>query len=128
MRLYQALYQMECAMNEWSNAKLCDIANLILGLFLLLSPWIVGYSGSPQQNALISGAIIAVLSVAALAAFAQWEEWLNLLLGLWVLVSPWVLSFQGTAAATVHIVIGILVAALAAIEMWLMEQTPHAPR
>jgi len=128
LRLYQALYQMECAMNEWSNAKLCDIANLILGLFLLLSPWIVGYSGSPQQNALISGAIIAVLSVAALAAFAQWEEWLNLLLGLWVLVSPWVLSFQGTAAATVHIVIGILVAALAAIEMWLMEQTPHAPR
>jgi len=119
---------MECAMNEWSNAKLCDIANLILGLFLLLSPWIVGYSGSPEQNALISGVIIAGLSVAALAAFAQWEEWLNLLLGLWVLVSPWVLGFQGTAAAMVHIVIGILVAALAAIEMWLMQQTPQAPR
>src|SRR5262249_48675488 len=39
---------------------------------------------------------------------------LNLLLGLWVLVSPWVLGFQGTAAAIVHIVVGILVAALAA--------------
>jgi len=128
LRLYQAAYQMECAMNEWSNAKLCDIANLILGLFLLLSPWIVGYSGSPEQNALISGVVIAGLSLAALAAFAQWEEWLNLLLGLWVLVSPWVLGFQGTAAATVHIVVGILVAALAAIEMWLMQETPHAPR
>ena len=119
---------MECAMNEWSNAKLCDIANLILVLFLLLSPWIVGYSGSPQQNALISGVIIAVLSVAALAAFAQWEEWLNLLLGLWVLVSPWVLGFQGTAAATVHIVVGIIVAALAAVEMWLTQGTPQARR
>jgi hypothetical protein len=52
----------------------------------------------------------------------------NLLLGLWVLVSPWVLGFQGTTAAMVHIVVGILVAALAAIEMWLMQQTPQAPR
>jgi hypothetical protein len=111
-------------MNEWSNARLCDVANLILGLFLLLSPWLVGYSGAPAQNALISGVVIAGLSVAALAAFAQWEEWLNLLLGLWVLVSPWVLGFQGTAA-TVHIAVGILVAALAAIEMWLMQRTPQ---
>src|SRR5262249_9206838 len=68
-----AAYAMERAMNEWSNAKLCDVANLILGAFLLLSPWIIIYSGRPAQNAVISGAVIAVLSIAALAAFAQWE-------------------------------------------------------
>lgn len=85
-------------------------------------------SGPAVQNALISGLVIAGLSVAALAAFAQWEEWLNLLLGLWVLVSPWVLGFQGTTAATVHIVGGILVAGLAAIEMWLMQRTSQARR
>jgi hypothetical protein len=112
-------------MNEWSNAKLCDVANLLLGLFLALSPWIAGYSGQPAQNAVISGLVIAGLSIAALAAFAQWEEWLNLLLGLWVLVSPWALGFQGTTAATVHIGVGILVTALAAIEMWLTQRTPH---
>jgi hypothetical protein len=72
--------------------------------------------------------VIAGLSVAAIAAFAQWEEWLNLLLGLWVLASPWVLGFQGTTAGTVHIVVGILVAALAAAEMWLTQQTPQARR
>jgi hypothetical protein len=114
---------MERAMNEWSNAKFCDVANLILGLFLLVSPWIVGYSGQPAGNAVISGLVIAGLSIAALAAFAQWEEWLNLLLGLWVLASPWVLGFQGTTAATVHIAVGILVAALAAIEMWMTQRT-----
>jgi hypothetical protein len=113
-------------MSEWNNAKLCDVANLILGLFLLVSPWILAYSGVPAQNAGISGAIIAVLSVAALAAFAQWEEWLNLLLGLWVLVSPWMLGFEGTTAGTVHIVVGILVAVLAAIEIWLFQKTPQA--
>jgi hypothetical protein len=89
---------------------------------------IVGYSGQPAQNAVISGLVIAGLSIAALAAFAQREEWLNLLLGLWVLASPWVLGFQGTTAATVHIVVGILVTALAAIEIWLMQKTPQVRR
>ena len=80
-------------------------------------------AGIARRDFMIAGG-----GAAALAAFAQWEEWLNLLLGLWVLVSPWVLGFQGTTAATVHILVGILVAALAAIEMWLMQQTPQAPR
>jgi SPW repeat len=77
--------------------------------------------GAQSQNAMVSGIIIAVLSVAALAAFAEWEEWLNLVVGLWVLVSPWVLDFANTAAMWVHIVIGIIVAVVAAIEVWMMR-------
>jgi SPW repeat len=112
-------------MYEWSNAKLCDVANLILGAFLFFSPWIFGFqTGAESQNAWISGIIIAVLAIAALAAFAVWEEWLNLIVGLWVAVSPWVLGFQGTTAMTVHLIVGLLVAVLAAIELWLMYQQP----
>jgi hypothetical protein len=59
--------------------------------------------------------IIAAISIAALAAFAVWEEWLNLVMGLWVLVSPWVLGFPSGAAMPVHIVIGVVVAVLAAL-------------
>jgi hypothetical protein len=116
------------AMNEWTNAKLCDVVNLLLGLFLLISPWVVGFSGAASSNAVISGIIIAILSIAALSAFARWEEWLNLLLGLWVIVSPWALEFAGSNAATsVHVIVGIAVAVLAAIELWLMTQTPTRP-
>ena len=61
--------------------------------------------------------MIAVLAIAALAAFAVWEEWLNLIVGLWTLVSPWVLGFQGTTAMTVHVIVGAAVAILAAIEL-----------
>jgi hypothetical protein len=112
-------------MNEWSNAKLCDVANLILGGILFVSPWIFGFaSGAESQNAYIMGIVIAVLAIGALAAFAVWEEWLNLIAGLWVLVSPWVLGFQGTTAMTVHVIIGILVALLAAIELWMLYQQP----
>jgi short subunit fatty acids transporter len=53
-----------------------------------------------------------------------WEEWLNLIAGLWAIVSPWVLGFQGTTAMTVFVVIGIIVAVLAAVELWLRYQNP----
>jgi SPW repeat len=105
---------------EWRNERTCDVLNLILGAFLLISPWIVGFdSGVQTQNAVICGLIIAVLSIAALSAFFEWEEWLNLIVGLWVLVSPWVLGFTGTAAAQVHFIVGILVAVIAAVELWM---------
>ncbi len=109
----------------WTNARLCDVANLILGAVLFLSPWMFGFeAGMASENAYITGVVIAVLAIAALAAFAVWEEWLNLIVGLWALVSPWALGFQGTNAMTVHVVIGAAVAILAAIELWIMSQNP----
>src|SRR5256885_14950849 len=116
---------MEGVMENWTNAKLCDVANLVLGAVLFVSPWMFGFdAGKISQNANITGLVIAILAIAALAAFAVWEEWLNLIVGLWALVSPWVLGFQGPTAMTVYVVIGIAVAALAAIELWVMHRPP----
>jgi hypothetical protein len=107
-------------MDDWSNAKLCDVANLILGMILFFSPWLFGLSaGAEWQTASTVGIFIAVLSIAALAAFAVWEEWLNLIVGLALIVSPWLLGFQNSDAMTVDVVIGAIVAALAALEVWL---------
>src|SRR5260370_8841753 len=114
---------MEGVMENWTNARFCDVANLILGAILFFSPWMFGFD---SPNAYIAGIAIAALAIAALAAFAIWEEWLNLIVGLWTLVSPWILGFQGTTAMTVHVVIGAAVAILAAIELWIMYQ--HPPR
>jgi hypothetical protein len=116
---------MEGVMENWTNAKLCDVANLVLGAILFFSPWMFGFdAGKVSQNATIAGLVIAIIAIAALAAFAVWEEWLNLVVGLWTLVSPWVLGFQGTTAMTVHVIIGIAVAVLAAVEIWITYQTP----
>jgi hypothetical protein len=116
---------MEGVMDNWTNAKWCDVANLILGAILFLSPWIFGFeAGAASENAYIAGIVIAVLAIAALAAFAVWEEWLNLIVGLWTFASPWILGFQGTTAMTVHVIIGAAVAILAAIELWIMSQNP----
>ena len=60
-----------------------------------------------------------MLSIAALAAFAVWEEWFILLAGLTLIGSPWLLSFQDSDATTIDVVIGVIVAALAALAVWL---------
>jgi hypothetical protein len=107
-------------MDDWSTAKLCDVANLILGMILFFSPWLFDLSIGPQwQIAAIVGGAIGLLSIAALAAFAIWEEWLNLVAGLGLIVSPWLLGFQNSAAMTIDVAIGLIVAALAAFDVWL---------
>ena len=118
---------MEGFMDEWSNLKLCDVANLLLGMVLFFSPWAFGLSIGPQwQTASTVGVAIALLSIAALAAFAVWEEWLNLIAGLALIVSPWMLGFQNSDAMTIDVVIGALVAVLAAFEVWaLHERNPQ---
>jgi hypothetical protein len=72
--------------------------------------------------------LIAALSVAALTAFAVWEEWFNLTIGLWLIASPWLFGFQDTNAITVHVVIGAAVAALAAFEAWIAQAGERAPK
>jgi SPW repeat len=117
---------MEGVMENWTNARYCDVANLILGAFLFVSPWIFGFGGTHAAiNANIAGIVMGVLAIAALAAFAVWEEWLNLIVGLWTLVSPWVVGFHAeTKAMAVSVIVGIAVAVLAAIELWMMSQLP----
>ena len=105
---------------EWSRAKLCDVMNLFLGAILFFPPWLFGLpAGAPRQAASVIGLLIAVPSIAALAAFAVWEEWLNFIAGLWLIVAPWLLRFQDSIAMTIDVVIGTIVAALAAVEIWL---------
>ena len=113
-------------MTTWRNEAIIDIVNLVLGIVLLLSPWMFAFEpGAQSQNAVIFGIVITVLAIAGLVAFAEWEEWLNLIAGLWVLVSPWVLGFAGTTNAMhVHLWIGVAVAVLAAIEIYLVDRHP----
>ena len=99
--------------------------NVVLAVALFVSPWVLGFTGVAMSNALIAAVVIGAVSLAALAAFAQWEEWVNLIVGVWVAASPWVLGFAVvTSAMWAHVVIGIVVAALAAYELWTMMQNP----
>jgi hypothetical protein len=93
-----------------------DAVNVVLGLWLIVSPWVLGYAmqTTPAWNAYVLGVIIAVAAIAALVAFHAWEEWVNVVLGIWLVVSPWILGFTTlTAALWNQVVVGIVVGALA---------------
>ena len=57
-----------------------DWINLICGALLFVSPWVLAFSGdmTPATTAWVGGIVIAVMGVAALAQFAEWEDWVAL--------------------------------------------------
>jgi hypothetical protein len=113
-------------MKRWRRESALDLYNLLLAMFLLISPWLFARAnGIAAVDLRASGAVIAILSLAAIFAFANWEEWINLLLGLWLIVSPWVLGFAHTRAMHFSIAVGVTVAFLAALELWLVYDASH---
>ena len=93
-----------------------DPVNLLLGLWLIASPWALGFSAevNPTWNAVIFGLLIAAVSLVALFRVMAWEEWVNLAAGIWLLISPWVLGFSGIAMALYNaVIVGVVVAVLA---------------
>jgi hypothetical protein len=113
-------------MRKWRQRSVLDLYNLLLAMFLFISPWLFARAnGTAATDLQTSGAAIAVISLAAMVAFADWEEWANLLLGIWLIVSPWVLGFAHTSAMQLSILVGFTVAFLAALELFLEYDAAH---
>ena len=101
--------------NHWQ-----DWCNLVLALWLFASPWLLGYSGAPVAawNAYVVAVVVAFFSIAAMAKFAQLEEWINALVGLWLIASPWLVGYTEMAAATWnHVIVGVLIVAFSGWEL-----------
>jgi hypothetical protein len=96
-----------------------DWASWALGIWLILSPWILMYwTQSPAiENALVTGALLLLVEVVTLTTFRLWEEGVNVVLGLWLIVSPFILGIGGTATTTNFIIVGALVLILAVAEI-----------
>ena len=110
-------------------AALVDIANLMLGVLLFLSPWIFGFvSQFASENAWLSGALISVVATGAIIALESRDERLNLLVGLWVAGSPWLLGLR--AELHIHFIVGLMVILLALLELFIIHHgtRPGAPR
>jgi len=81
-----------------------DGVNLILGIWIFLTPWIVahpmkvpsiaaGAKAPAMWNFFLTGAAIIVVSGLGLWAFRRWLQWINGALGAWLIASPWVVGF-----------------------------------
>ncbi len=112
--------------NKWQ-----DWVNLILAIWLFISPWVLGFyypggaiaSAAAAWNAWIFGIVVGVFSIAALIKVRPWEEWINLVSGAWVFISPFALAFyMGNVVAMWNsLIVGVLVFILA---IWDLNTQP----
>jgi hypothetical protein len=79
-----------------------DPLNAVIGAWLVLSPWVAGFSGDTvaMTNALVVGVALVAAALGAMLVPRAWEEWTEAVLGLWLIVSPWALGFSGRADVT----------------------------
>jgi hypothetical protein len=115
-------------LKHWSELTVINIITALGGAFLGASPWLFGFSG--EQTAMWSASLIGVLAImialTGLIEPREWEGWVSLALGLWAAVAPWVLGFSGvTAAMACHLGAGLAIAALAALELWMIHNKPE---
>ncbi len=88
-----------------------DWAGVVLGVWLLLSPWVLGYSEhfAATANAVVLGIILASEELMHLGRHEDAEEWVDVVAGLWLVASPFVLGFGALAAPLVNtIAVGLL--------------------
>jgi hypothetical protein len=124
--------------NHWQ-----DWANLVLAVWLFISPWVINFGGSAGTpagtaappgasnaawNAWILGIIIFLVACSAISRLRAWQEWVNLLLGIWLFIAPWVLGFSGLpGAAWNHWIVGVLVFLIAASDLQTVRGTESVP-
>lgn len=111
---------MEVSIKHWQ-----DPLNLIAGLWMATSPWVLAYASDSYAtlNAVILGAVIAAIALAELFKATPWEEWASVALGAWLVISPWVLGFSDMAMAMWNaLAVGVLVAGLA---LWALAIDKH---
>jgi len=107
-----------------SSTRWQDGAILLLGAWLFMSPWVLGYpSTSPAAlNAHIAGAIIAALAAFDLYKTYVWAVLVNLFVGAWVAASPVVLDIvRERPMSTSMLMVGI---AAIVLGLWELRSDP----
>ena len=69
------------------------------------------------------------MGVAALAQFAEWEDWVALVAGVLMIIAPWVLGFAAmTYAVWTFVVLGLIVAVASVSEIWTVHRSALSTR
>jgi hypothetical protein len=73
-----------------------DGANGLLGVWIVMSPWALGFQDVPvaMTNAAVVGAALVAAALRAIFVPRAWEEWTEAVLGVWLIASPWLLGFS----------------------------------
>ena len=78
-----------------------DPVNALVGVWLVLSPWVLGFHNVVIAAATTAavGALLLVSSVGAMQFPQAWEEWLDVILGVVLMALPVVFGFDTVPVA-----------------------------
>jgi hypothetical protein len=97
---------------ETPTAQVAEGLLFASGLFLAMSPWVVGFTGQAalRTSNLFTGIAIAVLALGFASAYGRTHRiaWVAPLLGAWTIVAPWLVSGPTPSgrAITTNVIVG----------------------
>ena len=97
---------------------------IVAALWLVFSPLWINYTSTGNVWAqVIIGIIVGILALVKLSMpDMAWPSALNFLAGIWFVVAPWILT-STPAVKWNQVVLGLIVAALAAVELTTVDST-----
>jgi hypothetical protein len=94
-----------------------DAASLLVGVWLVLSPFVLGSSGAAVWITIALGLAVILFAVEAFVIPSYLEEWGEMLLGLALVLAPWTVGYEQVSATVSSVLSGILVILLAGWEL-----------
>lgn len=98
-----------------------DWVNVILGLWLMASPWLLPVTAGDRTATWVSWSVgVGIVTLACFAMYkpAIWASVVGILFGVWLMASPWMLELANLSpAATNALIVGALVIGYAAWAM-----------
>jgi hypothetical protein len=118
--------------NEEGNAKAASIVNVVAGIWLVLSPFLLGYSNSKPDiwSNIVAGLIVLIVGWvnAADPARSVRRSWINMLAGIWVFISAFILGHTNTQTMFWNdLIIGALVVIMAIVSAAQSAKRPIEP-
>jgi len=94
-----------------------DIASLLVGVWLVVSPFYLGFAGAAMWITIVLGICVVLFAVEGVVIPSYLEEWGEILLGLALLAAPWTVGYEAGAATVNSVVCGLLVILFAVWEL-----------
>ncbi|HEV2107326.1 MAG TPA: SPW repeat protein [Thermomicrobiales bacterium] len=91
------------------------IINIVVGIWLMVAPAVLGYGAPAATNDRIIGPLAASFATIAIWETTRQVRRINWALGTWLLIAPWLLGYGELAPVVNSMIAGVLLIAFASL-------------